>query len=153
MPGKPPLKKVKERSAGVVIYHDAGPVDAPQRRFLLLDYGRYWDFAKGHVEAGEDDLAAARREVREETGLTEVELDPGFCREITYHFRKPGNRLVHKTVAFFIGRSVTDSVTISHEHVGYAWKPYDEALAAVAHQNAKAVLSAAAAHLAGKASG
>ena len=46
-----------ERSAGFVIYHQnaqQGPVE-----FLLLDYRRHWDFPKGHVEAGEDDLDRA----------------------------------------------------------------------------------------------
>ena len=34
---------------------------------LLLRVYNYWDFPKGVVEPGEDPLAAARREVREET--------------------------------------------------------------------------------------
>lgn len=38
-------------------------------RYLLLRVYRYWDFPKGEVEAGEDPLTAAIREVREETTL------------------------------------------------------------------------------------
>jgi bis(5'-nucleosidyl)-tetraphosphatase len=37
---------------------------------LLLRAFRYWDFPKGLVAPGEDPLAAAIREVEEETGLT-----------------------------------------------------------------------------------
>lgn len=33
-----------------------------------------WFFPKGHVEAGEDDETTARREIREETGLVDLEL-------------------------------------------------------------------------------
>ena len=143
-PRKTKQKASRERSAGVVIYH-GDPAGGP--RFLLLDYGRYWDFAKGHVEPGESDLDAARREVREETGLADVDLDPAFSRQITYFFRKNSGKLVHKTVVFFLGRTDTDAVTISGEHVGHAWHAYDEAVAKVAHANAKAVLTAAGDHL------
>ena len=75
---------VHERSAGFVIYH-VRPGDGPagdRAAYLVLDYGRHWDFAKGHVERGEDDLAAATRELAEETGLTGVRVVPGFAHEI-----------------------------------------------------------------------
>ncbi|UHD16711.1 bis(5'-nucleosyl)-tetraphosphatase [Thiocapsa bogorovii] len=57
-------------SAGVV----------PVRRFgseihvlILRCYG-YWDFPKGETEPGEEPLSAARREVAEETGLTDLDF-------------------------------------------------------------------------------
>jgi len=42
-------------------------------RYLFLRAYRNWDFPKGLVEPGEDPLAAARREVGEETGITDLE--------------------------------------------------------------------------------
>lgn len=36
--------------------------------------GRGWTFPKGHIEEGESDEVAARREIEEETGLTDLEL-------------------------------------------------------------------------------
>lgn len=36
--------------------------------------GKGWTFPKGHVEGGESDEEAARREIEEETGLTDLEL-------------------------------------------------------------------------------
>jgi bis(5'-nucleosidyl)-tetraphosphatase len=57
-------------SAGVVIVRFTH--EEPQ--FLLLRAYRYWDFPKGRVEPGEAPLAAAIREVEEETALT----DPAF---------------------------------------------------------------------------
>jgi 8-oxo-dGTP pyrophosphatase MutT (NUDIX family) len=39
-------------------------------RYLLLRAYRYWDFPKGEIEAGEPPLAAALRELAEETGLS-----------------------------------------------------------------------------------
>lgn len=40
--------------------------------YLLLRCYQYWDFPKGEVEPGEDQLQTARRESEEETGLTEL---------------------------------------------------------------------------------
>jgi 8-oxo-dGTP pyrophosphatase MutT (NUDIX family) len=69
-------------SAGVVIVRIQGP--APL--FLLLRSYRYWDFPKGEVASGEDPLAAAVREVREETMLTELEFrwGRGYCETPPY---------------------------------------------------------------------
>lgn len=128
-----------ERSAGVILFRD----DAAGRRFLLLDYGHHWDYPKGHVEAGEDDPTAAKRELAEETGITEVELLEGFAREMAYVFRGRRGNLIKKTVIFFIGRANEETVKLSHEHVGYAWLPADEALAKLTYANARAMLDAA----------
>ena len=57
-------------SAGVVVVRRA----ADGWRVLLLRVYNYWDFPKGVVEAGEDPLATARREVREETGIEDLEF-------------------------------------------------------------------------------
>ena len=58
-------------SAGVVIARlgDGEP------HYLLLRAYNYWDFPKGEVEQGEDPLATAIREVKEETGLADL----SFC--------------------------------------------------------------------------
>ena len=60
-------------SAGVVVVRES--VDGA--RFLLLRAYRNWDFPKGLVEPGEDPLAAAVREVHEETGLTDLAFEWG----------------------------------------------------------------------------
>ncbi|MGN6504533.1 MAG: bis(5'-nucleosyl)-tetraphosphatase [Tepidisphaeraceae bacterium] len=142
-----------ERSAGVVLYLDPSRPGAPAahtpdaRRFLLLDYGSHWDYPKGHVEPGEDDPTAARRELQEETGITDCEFVDGFTREMTYMFRGRRGGLIKKTVVFFLGHTRESSVTLSHEHVGFAWVTPDEALKKLTYPNAKAMLNAALDHL------
>jgi len=46
-------------------------------KFLLLRAFNHWDFPKGMVEAGEEPLAAAIREVREETLITDLQFGWG----------------------------------------------------------------------------
>ena len=60
-------------SAGVVVVSRTDEM----WRVLLLRVYNYWDFPKGVVEPGEDPLAAARREVREETSLEELDFHWG----------------------------------------------------------------------------
>jgi bis(5'-nucleosidyl)-tetraphosphatase len=134
----------QERSAGVIVFRKG---EGGENLYLLLDYGHYWDFPKGHIEAGEDERAAALRELSEETGITDVELMDDFRHEIVYFFRPPGRGLVRKTVVFLIGEAKSEKVTISHEHVGYEWLRGDEALARVKYPSAKQVMRAVLNHL------
>ena len=132
---------VNERSAGIIVFRKSGGGGA-REKFLLLDYGRYWDYPKGHVEKGEDDKAAATRELAEETGIREIELLPGFAHEMTYFFRSKRG-LVRKTVVFFLGQTDIRDVTLSDEHSGFAWLGYEDAYARVSYASAKGVLKAA----------
>lgn len=129
----------RERSAGFIIFVDPD-AEHSERLFLLLDYGRHWDFPKGHVEKGEDDLTAALRELAEETGITDAEPLAGFVPEIEYFFRHPKRGLIQKSVVFYLARTRMQIITLSHEHVGFAYLPREQALKRLTYQNAKEVL-------------
>lgn len=131
----------QERSAGFIIYHlPGGHRSLADAEYLVLDYGRHWDFAKGHVEPGEDDMAAALRELDEETGITSARVVPGFQHQIDYYFRHSKRGLIHKTVVFFLGEVTSRAVTLSHEHTEARFLPIDAAIDLVTFPTAKEVL-------------
>ena len=132
----------RERSAGVVVFVDVAEDVKPGRLFLLLDYGRHWDYPKGHLEEAEDDRTAALRELREETGI-DAELIPGFSHEIGYTFRSGSKGLVNKRVVFFVARARSRKVRLSEEHIGYDWLDRPDALRRLTFENARQVLIAA----------
>jgi 8-oxo-dGTP pyrophosphatase MutT (NUDIX family) len=72
--------------------------------YLLLHHtSGHWDFSKGDIESGEDDLNTARREIYEETGISDIEFVKGFVSKIGYYFRG-SEKLAHKKVIFYTGR-------------------------------------------------
>jgi 8-oxo-dGTP pyrophosphatase MutT (NUDIX family) len=89
-------------SAGVVVVRP-GPVDW---LYLMLRAYRNWDFPKGMVEAGEDPLAAARREVREETLIEDLQFRWGEGYRETGPY---GNR---KFARYYLAATHTESVSL-----------------------------------------
>lgn len=125
-------------SAGFILYCVKDGV----RKFLLLQYiGKYWDLPKGKIEKGETKEEAALRELKEETGLT-AKIIPGFQTDLEYFFKQKGV-LHRKTVYFFIGETDSEDVTLSDEHIGYTWLPYEEAVEKLTYANAKKVMQQA----------
>jgi 8-oxo-dGTP pyrophosphatase MutT (NUDIX family) len=139
----PHMPTRNERSAGFIIFRKD---KEGQRRYLVLDYGRFWDYPKGHVEKGEDDLTAAMRELHEETGIREATQIPSFSHELKYFFRK-GETLIRKTVVFFLAESHTKKVKLSREHAGFEWLAIDEALERVTYPSSRKVMEEAEAFL------
>jgi len=129
-------RRIIERSAGAVIFYME---NIDRRDYLLLYYhSGHWDFPKGNIEPGESPLETAYREVKEETGIDKENLIfiDGFKREISYYFMSHGN-VIHKTVIFFLMRSLTKEVKISWEHKGYRWASFGDAYKLATYKTAK----------------
>ena len=96
--------------------------------FLLLRAYRNWDFPKGLVEEGEDPLAAARREVQEETLIEDLHFDWGerFIETAPY------NR--NKVARYYLARTAIEAVTLPvrpelgrPEHHESRWMSHEDA--------------------------
>jgi len=140
----PKKKTTVERSAGAVIFRREGPLVF----YLLLRYELgHWDLPKGHIEKGEKTEETVRREVLEETGLSDLAIIPGFKKTIQYQYAWPPKvkeqELRMKFVAFFLGETNTKEVALSDEHIGFSWLQYGDALEKLTYKTAKDVLIAA----------
>jgi bis(5'-nucleosidyl)-tetraphosphatase len=111
-------------SAGMVVLRRFAGV----WRCLMLRAFRNWDFPKGEVEAGESPLAAARREVKEETSLTALDLRGGgdFCETEPYR----GGKIAR----YYLAESPHGEVALPFspelgrpEHHEYRWVGFPEA--------------------------
>ncbi len=130
---------IHETSAGIVIFRQL----KDEREYLLLHYpGGHFDFPKGHVEKDESEHETAYRELQEETSIKKIVWIEGFRHKIHYFYHR-GAELMSKNVIFFLARTTQKKVTLSFEHKGYLWLPYEPALEKVTFQTAKDILKKA----------
>ena len=101
-------------------------------KFLLLRAYRNWDFPKGLVEAGEEPIDAALREVREETTLDDLSFDWGL------EFMDTGPYNKGKISRYYLARSMERHIILpvnpelgTPEHHEARWVSYEEALTMV----------------------
>ena len=115
---------------------------------LLLQYPQgHWSFPKGHVEAGDSDHhSTAKRELTEETGISEVKIDQSWCEKTEYSFMKKG-RETPKQVFWYIAETDEIDVRLSHEHSNYLWLQTEEAIEQVTFDQEKELLQSALKHL------
>ncbi len=104
--------------------------------------GDYWDFSRGKVEKEETERQTAQREIKEETGLTDVKFVEGF-RETTHWFYRWEKENIYKEAVYFLAETSEEKVNISHEHLEYLWLGYEKAMNTLTHENTKKILKAA----------
>ena len=100
--------------------------------FLMLRAYRNWDFPKGMVEVNEDPLAAARREVREETLIEDLEFRWGEVYKETEQYGKG------KVARYYLAATRTERISLPvspelgrPEHDEWRWVDRDTALSLV----------------------
>ena len=128
-----------EQSAGIVFFRKI----ENRIEFLLLHYpSGHWDLVKGHIENNETAKDAAKRESKEETGITDVKFIDEFEEEIEYYF-KYDNQDIHKKVIFFLSETKQDRITLSDEHIDFIWLNFENAIKKITFDTAKQIVKKA----------
>lgn len=135
-----------ERSIGAVIkyrsptIHDAANNYSDTAEFLLLRNRRgFWGFPQGHKEKGETEIETLKREVSEETGIENIEVQ-SYIGRIRYSFFRSDGMKSNKEVTFYYALSSGRAITISKEHAGFRWVTYSDALSLLNHRQLISIL-------------
>ncbi|MEN9202936.1 MAG: NUDIX domain-containing protein [Thermostichus sp. DG_1_6_bins_120] len=120
--------------------------------YLLVQHQKgHWAFPKGHKDGLETDLETARRELEEETGLTDYQLLtlPGQSTPLTlqesYCFTDPQGNPIAKTVTYYIALLPPQFPPPpirpqAAEIAAYRWCTYEEALEQISFEESRQLL-------------
>ena len=128
------LRVSKIRASGFLVYRRG----KSGIEYLLLRATKHgeWGPPKGHVDPGEDDLAAAWRETEEECGLGRDDLvrNPWFNRALTYEVKRGPKR-----VTYWAAECTGGKVRLSKEHDDSRWKGLESTLRKIDHPDLAAL--------------
>ena len=112
-------------SAGVVVVRNENGI----WKVLFLRAYKNWGFPKGIVVTGEGPVETAKREVIEETGITDLKFPWGKNYKDTPPYRSRGEKIAR----YYLGQTSQAKVTFSvnpelgrPEHHEYRWVTWDE---------------------------
>ncbi len=129
-----------EQSIGAVIKYQPS-LEAKSSEFLLLRNRRgFWGFPQGHKEKGESEIQTLIREVREETGIRDLDIH-SYIGDIRYSYFKGDGMRSEKEVRFYFATTPTKQVKISMEHADFRWVTLLDALNMIDHAKLKLILT------------
>ena len=103
-----------EHCAGGIIIGDGGTV-----ALVHNAHTKTWGFPKGLVEEGESDEEAARREIQEETGLTDLELIDDLGTYVREAFSRKDEEVL-KEIHLYLFNAAPGSVLMAGNEIAEA---------------------------------
>jgi len=122
------------RSAGGVVVNNDGQV------LVVSQHGKTWSLPKGHMEEGETELDAARREIYEESGIKDLELIKSLGSYQRYKLAKDGeiDSSEFKTITIFLFKTVENTLKpIDPENPEARWVEKNSVVDLLTHQKDK----------------
>jgi len=130
-------------SAGGVAFRKKGD----QLEVVLISVGEpsRWQLPKGLVDKGESTEEAARREVREETGIDSETIELIDRIEYWYYWKEDGQRVrYHKFVYFYLLRYKSgDTSDHDHEVLDARWVDIADAINLIAFDSERKIVEKA----------
>lgn len=135
--GRKPVKQA--RSAGGVVF----TLGSVPRVLLLRHESGKWMLPKGTIEAGETPQEVALREVREETGLSNVRLVSDLGVERYFFFWRSEDTYYDKTVHYFLLEFLGGEEPVPQTEEGFVtceWASIDDALDRIKYKETREVV-------------
>lgn len=133
-----PVKRAQS-AGGVVFVRD----DHDARILLLKHTSGKWMLPKGTIEEGETPEAVALREVREETGISNVRVMADLGEERYYFFWRSEDTYYDKTVRYFLLEFLGGEEARPQAEEGFVaceWVSVDEAIARIKYKETREVV-------------
>ena len=138
--------ETKETSVGAFIYK----IENGEILFLLVysERNKEWGFPKGHVEPNETELETAKREIKEETGIENIDFVKDFRCVDTYKIKgtlsTTKNRIIDKNVIYYLASTKEDFKCSVDNEIGQGkWLNFSSATESLKHDNQKKLLKSA----------
>ena len=125
---------VRETTSGGIVFR-RNAKNQQLEILLMQDAKNRWTIPKGHVEPGEETGATAEREIREETGLQDMDVI-SWLGKVDFRYRR-GHTLVLMTMHIWLVQALGETDKLDPEDWlnDIKWLPANEAIDKIAYED------------------